>query len=75
VRASILIWSAVSGLVLGLFAGVVLFAVPVTVSELTASFLPRLGSRARTTLAVVSFAVLPLAGATLGFLEGRLKLR
>jgi len=75
VRASILVWSAVSGLVLGLFAGVLLFAVPVIASELGAGFLPRLGSRARTILAVVSFAVLPLAGATLGFLEGRLKLR
>lgn len=74
-RASILIWSAVSGLVLGLFAGVLLFAVPVIASELAAGFLPRLGARARTTLAVVSFAVLPVAGATLGFLEGRLKLR
>lgn len=74
-RASIVLWSAVSGLVLGLFAGVLLFAVPVVVSELAAGFLPRLDSRARTTLAVVSFVVLPLAGATLGFLEGRLKLR
>ena len=74
-RASILVWSAVSGLVLGLFAGALLFAVPVIVSELGAGFLPRLGFRARTILAVVSFAVLPLAGATLGFLEGRLKLR
>lgn len=74
-RASVVLWSAVSGLVLGLFAGLLLFAVPVIVSELAAGFLPRLGSRARTMLAVVSFAVLPLAGATLGFLEGRLKLR
>ena len=74
-RASILVWSAVSGLVLGLFAGALLFAVPVIVSVLGAGFLPRLGFRARTILAVVSFAVLPLAGATLGFLEGRLKLR
>ena len=75
VRVSILAWSAASGIVLGLFAGLLLFAVPVIVSELAAGFVPRLGSRARIVLAVVSFAVLPLAGATLGFLEGRLKLR
>lgn len=74
-RTSILVWSAVSGLVLGLFAGVLLFAVPVIVSELAGGALPRLGSRARVTLAVVGLVVLPLAGATVGFLEGRLKLR
>ena len=75
VRVSILAWSAASGIVLGLFAGLLLFAVPVIVSELGAGFVPRLGPRARIVLAVVSFAALPLAGATLGFLEGRLKLR
>ena len=75
VRMSILLWSAVSGVVLGLFAGLLLFSVPVIVSELAAGFVPRLGSRSRIVLAVASFVVLPLAGATLGFLEGRLKLR
>ena len=74
-RTSILVWSTVSGLLLGLFAGVFLFAVPVIGSELGPGFVPRLGPRARLVLAVVAFALLPMAGATLGFLEGRLKLR
>ena len=74
-RTSVLVWSTVSGLVLGLFAGAVLFAVPVIGTELAAGVVPRLGPRVRLTLAIVSFAVLPLAGAALGLLEGRLKLR
>jgi hypothetical protein len=74
-RTSILVWSAASGLILGLFAGVLLFAVPVIASELASGIVPRLGPKARATLAIVSFTVLPLAGATLGLLEGRLKLR
>ena len=74
-RTSILVWSTASGLILGLFAGVLLFAVPIIGGELASGIVPRLGPKARLTLAVVAFAVLPFAGATLGFLEGRLKLR
>ena len=74
-RTSILVWSAVSGLLLGLFTGVLLFAIPVIGSELAAGVVPRLTPRVRAALAVVSFAVLPLVGAGLGLLEGRLKLR
>ena len=51
-RATILLWSAVSGVVLGLFTGAVTFAAVAVAGEL-----------------------LPAAGATLGWLEGRLKLR
>ena len=74
-RASILFWSTASGLVLGLFAGILLFAVPVIAAELASGVIPRMGPRGRLVLAVVSFAVIPLAGAILGLLEGRLKLR
>jgi hypothetical protein len=75
VRATILVWSTVSGLILGLFAGILLFAVPVVGAELASGVVPRITPRVRVTLAIVSFAVLPLAGAVLGLLEGRLKLR
>ena len=74
-RTSILFWSTASGLVLGLFAGILLFAVPVIAAELASGVIPRMGPRGRSVLAVVSFAVIPLAGAILGLLEGRLKLR
>jgi len=75
VRATILGWSAVSGLVLGLIAGLLLFALAVVSGELLAGVIPRLAGRARVALAILSFVLLPLAGAALGWLEGRLKLR
>jgi hypothetical protein len=75
VRATILGWSAVSGLVLGLIAGLLLFALAVLSGELLAGVIPRLSGRARVALAILSFVLLPLAGTALGWLEGRLKLR
>jgi hypothetical protein len=75
VRATILGWSAVSGLILGLFGGVLLFAVLVAGGELLPGIVPRLGGRARTVAVLFSFVVLPIAGAALGWMEGRLKLR
>ena len=74
-RATILGWSAVSGLVLGLIAGLLLFALAVVSGELLAGVMPRLAGRARVALAIFSFVLLPLAGTVLGWLEGRLKLR
>jgi hypothetical protein len=75
VRTTILAWSAVSGLVLGLFGGILLFAVLVAGGELLPSFVPRLGGRVRIIAAIFAFVVLPLVGAALGWMEGRLKLR
>jgi hypothetical protein len=74
-RTTILGWSTVSGLILGLIAGLLLFAVLVLAGELASSVIPRLGGRARVVAGVLSFIVLPLAGAVLGWLEGRLKLQ
>ena len=74
-RATILGWSAVSGLVLGLMAGLLLFALAVVSGELLAGVIPRLAGRARVALAIFSFVLLPLAGTALGWLEGQLKLR
>jgi hypothetical protein len=74
-RATILVWSAVSGLVLGLMAGILLFAVLVLGGEFLSGVLPRVGARTRLAAALLSFVLLPLAGAALGWMEGRLKLR
>ena len=74
-RATILGWSAVSGLVLGLLAGVLVFGVIIIVGEMAPSLLDRLGTRTRGIAAIITLVVLPLVGATLGWLEGRLKLQ
>jgi len=75
VKATILGWSAASGLVLGLIAGLLLFALAVVGGELLVGIVPRLAGRTRAALAIFSFVLLPLAGAVLGWLEGRLKLQ
>lgn len=74
-RATILAWSAISGLILGVFAGTFLFATLLLGGEIAPSVVPRLVGRARIAVSVISFAVIPLAGAILGWLEGRLKLQ
>ena len=74
-RATILGWSALSGLVLGLMAGLMTFAVLVLGGELAAGVIPRMGTRARGIAAFITLVVVPIAGATLGWLEGRLKLQ
>ena len=74
-RATVLAWSAISGLVVGALAGAALFGV----LAVGAAFLPvsaaRLADRLRGPALVLCFLVLPALGAVLGYLEGRLKLR
>jgi hypothetical protein len=74
VRATILGWSAVSGLVLGGIVGLMVFAVVIVSGELVPG-VARLVGRVRLVMVLFSFVVLPLAGTVLGWLEGRLKLR
>ena len=74
-RATILAWSAISGLILGVFAGTLLFATLLLGGELAPNIVPRLAGRARIAASVISFVLIPLAAAILGWLEGRLKLQ
>lgn len=74
-RGTILTWSAISGLILGVFAGTLLFATALLGGELAPSLVPRLVGRARVVVSVISFVIIPLAAAILGWLEGRLKLQ
>jgi len=74
-RATILGWSTASGLILGLFVGLAIFAVVIISGELAPSVVPRLAGRVRVAATVIAFVLLPLAGAVLGWLEGRLKLQ
>ena len=73
-RATILLQSALSGAVVGLVAGAVLFAFAVGVWALLPDSVARAVDRVRIIGALVCFVVLPLVGAALGWLEGRLKL-
>jgi len=74
-RATILTWSAISGLILGVFAGTLLFATLLLGGELVPSVAPRLAGRVRVVVAVISFVIIPVVGAIVGWLEGRLKLQ
>jgi hypothetical protein len=75
VRASILLWSMASGAILGLFIDATLIGVVMLASAVVPALSPRLHSRWLTTGAAVVLALIPLALAVIGFLEGQLKTR
>lgn len=73
-RFTILFGSTVSGLVLGVFVGLGALALLAAL----ATFVPlaaRWADRLRAPVLVATLVLLPLAGAVLGWLEGRAKLR
>ncbi len=71
VRTSILAWSTFSGALLGFFAGILLVALGYAALQLLQ---PRSELAWLRVAAVVCLLLFPVAGAVLGFLEGRLKL-
>ena len=73
-RASIIIWSAGSGVLLGLFVDAALLGVWLVVSSVVPAMVPRQLPRWFATLAVLGLGVVPIAGGILGYLEGRLKI-
>ena len=73
-RLTVLLGSTASGLVLGLFVGLGALAV-LAVATTSIPSLARIAERARSAALVVTLLLLPLAGAILGWLEGRAKLR
>ena len=72
-RASILLWSTASGLILGLFIDAILIGVALLLSALIPSISARVSHRWLTVTATAGLAVIPLAFAVLGYLEGKLK--
>lgn len=74
-RAAIVLWSAVSGLVLGLFAGLLLLGALTIAAQLLPARVDWLIERLRAPVLLACLVLLPAAGAVLGLLEGRLKLR
>lgn len=71
-RASILLWSTASGLILGLFIDATLMGVALLLSAvLPGAF--RLPARWAGALALAVLAAIPIVLAVLGYLEGQLK--
>jgi hypothetical protein len=75
VRASILLWSTVSGAILGFFIDATLIGVAVLVGAVVPALSARLHHRWFATSSAVVLALIPLGLAILGFLEGQLKAR
>jgi hypothetical protein len=72
-RTAILLWSAASGFVVGLLAGVGLLAVVTLVVNVAPGIPERLVDRLRVPVVVFLLVVVPLLAALLGYLEGRAK--
>lgn len=72
-RGSILLWSTFSGVLLGFFADALVVGAWLVLSSFVPGAANRGASRPLTAVAVVVLTLLPLIGAVLGFLEGRLK--
>lgn len=72
-RASILLWSTASGVILGLFIDATLIGVALVLSAVVPGLFVRLHHRWLTVTAVIVLAAVPLVMAVLGYLEGQLK--
>lgn len=73
-RTSIVLWSTLSGTILGLFADALLVGVALLVSPLVpASASARIHSRGVAIVATVLLAAAPIVLSVLGYLEGELK--
>ncbi len=73
-RSTVLLWSAASGLVVGLLAGVALLALLTLLVNLVPGLSERLAQRLWAPVVVLLLLFVPLVGAVLGYLEGRAKL-
>jgi ABC-type multidrug transport system permease subunit len=73
-RASIIIWSAGSGVLLGLFVDAAILGIWLVVSSVVPAMVPRQLPRWFAALAVLGLAVVLIAAGILGYLEGRLKI-
>jgi hypothetical protein len=73
-RASIILWSAGSGVLLGLFVDAALLGAWLVASSMIPAMAPRQLPRWFAAIAVIALAALPIAAAILGYLEGRLKI-
>jgi hypothetical protein len=73
VRTSILVWSTISGIILGLFVDATLIGVALLFGAIAPAVTTRLQQRWIVLAAAGLLAIIPIVLAVLGFLEGRLK--
>jgi hypothetical protein len=73
VRASILFWSTVSGVILGLFVDALVVGAALLLSTIVPLGALKAHQRWLTMVAAIVFVLVPAAFAVLGYLEGRLK--
>lgn len=73
-RTSMLLWSAVTGLVVGLIVGVGVLALLTLAASVLPGIPERLVERLRLPVLALLLGVVPLVAALLGYLEGRAKL-
>jgi hypothetical protein len=72
-RTSILLWSTVSGVIMGLFLDATLIGVALLLSAVIPGLASRMHQRWLTLSAAVVLMLIPFVMAVLGFLEGQLK--
>lgn len=72
-RASILLWSTASGLILGVFIDATLVGVALLLSTVLPSLADGLRSRWVATAALFALCAVPIVLGVLGYLEGQLK--
>ena len=72
-RAGIVLWSTLSGIILGLFVDATLIGVALFFGALFPNAPERLAQRWVSIVVVAVLLIIPLVSAVLGFLEGRLK--
>jgi hypothetical protein len=72
-RSAVLLWSAASGFVVGLLAGVSLLALVTLVVSVVPGIPERVVDRMRVPVVVLLLLGVPLLAALVGYLEGRAK--
>jgi hypothetical protein len=73
-RASVLLWSAGSGIVLGLIIDAMIFGAWMVVANFLPALSPRSLPRWATLTSLAALSLIPVLAAVIGYLEGRLKL-
>ena len=73
-RASVLLWSAGSGVLLGLILDALIFGAWMIAANFLPALSPRVLPRWATLISIVALVLIPIVAGLIGYLEGRLKL-